>query len=384
MFLQVIITIGAAQALNLALLAILKKKRLQSDYLLSLELVSMFVIIMLFNYKAELSKVSLYFPLSTFVLAYLAVPLFYLYTKSMIYGKLDFRNPGQWIHFLPLIAAAGLYLYFFVPLSSPEKLVILDDLKVTADCPLWVHVLSYGLFLFVFPAYLFKSFRLLKAHESFILTEFSYTEDVSLSWLFHFLISQTIVWLAFLSFEVVGNGIFHIFSGHVGYQLGFLFMIGSIFLQGYYGLRRGVAFITPPQPEVPIEPEIKYQRSGLNTDQVNSLNRELADFMAAQKPFLEPKITIGDLAQRIGWQVNDLSRVINEGNGQNFFDFINSYRVEEFKFLLTDPGNHQYTLLSLAYDAGFNSKSTFNAIFKKFTGKTPSEYARGLRFQQAS
>jgi len=71
---------------------------------------------------------------------------------------------------------------------------------------------------------------------------------------------------------------------------------------------------------------------------------------------------------------NHLSQVINENLDKNFFDFVNGYRVEMVKQKMKDPSNKNYTLLSLAYDCGFNSKSSFNAIFKKYTGSTPSQY----------
>jgi AraC-like DNA-binding protein len=384
MLLQVLITIGAAQALNLALLSLLKSKREQSDYLLSLELFAIFTVIMLFNYKAELSDISLYLPLMTFIVAYLAVSLFYLYIKSMVRGRLDFHKPQQWLHFIPALVALTLYLSQFAPLSPEEKLKVLELVKSENTCPTWFYFLSYGLFLGVFPIYLYKSYRLIRIHEFFIRTRFSFTEDVSLAWLYHFLISQTIVWLGFLAFEVVGSNFLGIIPVQTGFKLAFLFLIGSIFLQGYFGLRRGVAFVQMPHTEVPEEETVKYQGSSLSSARVRELGRQLSRFMEEEKPYLEAKVTIGDLAQRIGWPVNDLSRVINEGLGQNFYDFINSYRVAEFKELLIDPDNHQYTLLSLAHDAGFNSKSTFNAIFKKFTGMTPSEYSRHLRLQQVS
>jgi len=72
--------------------------------------------------------------------------------------------------------------------------------------------------------------------------------------------------------------------------------------------------------------------------------------------------------------VNHLSQVINQQSGKNFFKFINEYRVEEAKRLLTDQSTQKYTILAIAYDCGFNSKSSFNTIFKQYTGKTPSDF----------
>ena len=71
---------------------------------------------------------------------------------------------------------------------------------------------------------------------------------------------------------------------------------------------------------------------------------------------------------------NHLSQIINELEGKNFYEFVNQYRIEEFKRLVSFPKNHQFTLLSLAFECGFNSKSSFNRYFKKSTGQTPSQY----------
>ncbi len=93
-----------------------------------------------------------------------------------------------------------------------------------------------------------------------------------------------------------------------------------------------------------------------------------------KKNFLAPKISIAELSHRTGIPVNHLSKIINEQLRLNFFDFINSYRVEEFKRLVSEAKHEYFTLLGLAFEAGFNSKSTFNAMFKKFTEQTPSIY----------
>ncbi len=82
------------------------------------------------------------------------------------------------------------------------------------------------------------------------------------------------------------------------------------------------------------------------------------------------------MALELGTHPNYLSQIINEKEGKSFYDFVNSFRVEEFKRLVKDSKNKQFTLLALAYDCGFNSKSSFNRYFKKNTGKTPSEFVK--------
>jgi AraC-like DNA-binding protein len=101
--------------------------------------------------------------------------------------------------------------------------------------------------------------------------------------------------------------------------------------------------------------------------------------MEEEKPYLNPNLTLNDLSNKLGISNHNLSEILNTHLKQNFFDFVNQYRVEEVKKYLADEGNDHLTLLSIAFDAGFNSKSGFNAIFKKYIHVTPSEYRQRMR-----
>jgi len=95
------------------------------------------------------------------------------------------------------------------------------------------------------------------------------------------------------------------------------------------------------------------------------------------KLYQETELTLQDLADKIQYPSYLVSQAINEGLNKNFYDLINGYRVEEAKLLLLDPKNENYTILSVGFEAGFNSKTTFNTVFKKFTGQTPTEFRTG-------
>ncbi|MBO2032847.1 helix-turn-helix domain-containing protein [Siccationidurans ginsengisoli] len=103
---------------------------------------------------------------------------------------------------------------------------------------------------------------------------------------------------------------------------------------------------------------------------------KLLALMATERPWLEPELTLAELAQRLRTTPNLLSKVINAGCGQNFNDFVNTYRVHEASRKLADPHFAHYSLVGVALDSGFNSKSTFNRVFKKLLGQAPSEVAR--------
>jgi AraC-like DNA-binding protein len=104
----------------------------------------------------------------------------------------------------------------------------------------------------------------------------------------------------------------------------------------------------------------------------------LEKLMTDEKPWLDPELDLDALSRRLGWTRNEVSAAINGHFGRNFHDFVNAYRVAEVKALMDDPAKRGFTLVALALEAGFNSKPTFNAVFKKQTGLTPSGYFRRL------
>ena len=103
--------------------------------------------------------------------------------------------------------------------------------------------------------------------------------------------------------------------------------------------------------------------------------------MDTEKPYRQSNITIQELAELISIPKHHLSQVINDRLGKNFYDFINQYRVAEAQLMLLNPKYRHLTNLAVAEEAGFNSKATFNAVFKKQTGQTPSEYVRNHTLQ---
>jgi AraC-like DNA-binding protein len=103
---------------------------------------------------------------------------------------------------------------------------------------------------------------------------------------------------------------------------------------------------------------------------------KLLALMADEQPWLEPELTLTELAKRLRIAPALLSKVINAGCEQNFNDFVNAYRVREAQRLLADPRFAHYSLVGVALESGFNSRSTFNRVFKKVTGQAPSELTR--------
>jgi YesN/AraC family two-component response regulator len=101
--------------------------------------------------------------------------------------------------------------------------------------------------------------------------------------------------------------------------------------------------------------------------------------MRTRRPWLEPELSLDQLSAQLSVKPRMLSQLINETLNQNFFDFVNRYRIEEAKRLLTNPVDKKITVLEVLYEVGFNSKSSFNTLFKKYTGLTPSEFKKQHR-----
>ncbi len=136
-------------------------------------------------------------------------------------------------------------------------------------------------------------------------------------------------------------------------------------------------FLNPEATWLKPEPGFrKYKKTSLPEDAAKKLKAALKERMAKEQPYLDPKLNLSDLAEMIQCSPNQLSQLLNEDIGKNFYDYVNEYRLRYFRELNRDPKNKQFTLLSLAYESGFNSKTTFNNFFKKSLGITPSEYLK--------
>lgn len=122
----------------------------------------------------------------------------------------------------------------------------------------------------------------------------------------------------------------------------------------------------------------KYKNSNLNTKLIEQYKSDLINLMEVDKLYLNGKLSIQDVSEKLSIPKQYISEVLNEHMNTNFQDFINGYRVEEFIKRIENDQNNQFTLLGIATEVGFNSKSSFNAIFKKFKGLTPTQFKNNL------
>jgi AraC-like DNA-binding protein len=163
----------------------------------------------------------------------------------------------------------------------------------------------------------------------------------------------------------------------------FVFVVVISFACSYYAVNQPLIF-TYDDEEPALETKStngtseKYSRSGLKTGQAESILNQLLATMTEKMPYLNRDLTIYDLSTMTGISRHYITQVLNEYYGKNFFAFVNEYRVNEAVNRMKNIRYINYTVLAIAYDSGFNSKSAFNKFFKEQMGMTPSEYRESL------
>lgn len=279
----------------------------------------------------------------------------YFYVASMT-NQLPKNKKLLALHFIPGILTYVYMALFFYGLPPADKISVFKSDGVgfeTFSLVLSIAINISGV------AYVLWSSWLLRKHKKNILNQFSNIEKVDLNWLEILTWGLGVLWLVVIFFDGP-----YIFGGVVVF----------VFLIGFFGNKQGTIFISNaplPTDEIPKE---KYAKSGLKDDHSDELYEKLNVLMKEETIYKNGEISIGEISSKLEVHPNYLSQVINEREEKNFYDFVNSYRIEEFKRLISIPKNQNFTLLALAYDCGFNSKSSFNRYFKKATGQTPSQY----------
>lgn len=313
--------------------------------------------------------------------------LIYFYTRELTQpGKYNLRG-AQWWHFTPAI----LHVLVTWPLLLMPAAM---QLRVLTDAPtsLWLEqiwALSLGnvellLTVLHISIYLVLSMRLVKTYQRRILSQFSNVEHITLAWLRNVLIGTLVVYVCWLLDEFVDFG--PVVESWTSAILG-ISMVALIYSLSFLGLRQPKVFSAElPTAENTDSSEentsdnaadVKYCHSPLSEDMSASLYQELTAKMHSDQLYKDNDLSLPKLAAKIGVSVNYLSQVINQQAKQNFFDFINRYRIEEVQQQMRITPDR--TVLEIALDAGFNSKSAFYTAFRKHTGVTPSQYKKSQR-----
>jgi AraC-like DNA-binding protein len=375
---EAILYIGISQTLFAGIMIALKKPRMLANQILAawlLIICSEMIIVLINETLVELYPIK--------ILPYLYGPLLLLYAKWMTSEKPQF-NPRYLWHFSPFFVFLIASLIFMDQkvMKGTEGFLVVDKFVPFR--------IIYGVTFFLsITAYSVATFVVINRHQRRLKEFVSYSSGkITLQWLLG--LSITFYMGYVLMFIFGGIDILMGFLLFDPYEISFIGLTILTFLFGVFGFNQPSIFEEVVRYHEENlngggngngngnngEEPRKYLRSGLKQKDVARYIRQLEEHMEHLKPYLDRELTIFDLSEQLKIPRHFLSEVINEHLGKNFYTLINDYRIEEVKRRLEDPKYKNLTILAIAYDSGFNAKSSFNTIFKEKTGKTPSEYQK--------
>ena len=405
-WLHLIALLGAIQGVFLAGALVAKRSNRTANRLLAATMVAFSIsLASVVYYAAGLEQVFPHFFGASHPMPFLYGPLIYLYavTAADRSRRLTRRDA---LHLVPFLATVitGLPIYL---MSGADKLALYQQLQRGEVPPLIAIATPLKFVSGVIYAPLTLIF--LRRHRERVKDSYSSVERVNLRWLLWLGAAAAAIWALAVGFELVETaGIVRVGRGDDFIALGMAVLVYGI---GYMGLRQPEVFRyetaehrVPAELEVversasqsdgvdvapePAEPQsptrlqmeesepaaARYERSGLTDRDAARLGEALLTVMDRDCPWRDSDLTLADLADLLSTTPHKLSEVLNAQIGQTFYDFVNGYRVKEVQRRIAAGDAQRVTMLALALDAGFASKSTFNVVFKKHTSRTPSDY----------
>jgi AraC-like DNA-binding protein len=339
-----------------------KANRLMSFYFLA---ISVFLIIPEVLRQAAANWPHLF--AISYPILFLIGPSLYYY-KRILLQEQHFNKPIEFLHIVPAFCTAS-YLSGFYAQSSLEKLEFYKTVKSTGlPFDFWIiwfiaciHIIVYQLA------------TLISVRQYNRLTEeyFSRLESVRVRWLEKFILMNSILWIFyFFGYVLMISGVENNAWGYIDQAFAALVSI-FIYYLSFIGLNKPEIF---PGPILPALRKFSADKNSIEKQKKLQLITTLKNMMENDKPYLQPDLSLSSLANLLKVSPRLLSQLMHEEYNQNFFEFINHYRVLEAKKRLADPVNNNLTLAAIAQASGFNSKSTFNEVFKKIENITPSKF----------
>jgi len=293
--------------------------------------------------------------------------LLYLYLRTLIKGRAG-SGKRDLLHFLPF-ALCLLYLLPFYFLSSKAKLFSVGSYY--DFWARWSYIRSTTLIL-QFVVYMSLIAWMLVAYSRKLKRQTS-PGEASVLFQVRFLLATLTAIGVFGSLKFVLTIIFPAYNTETVDLLVPASLSVFVYAMGYIGLRKPE--VLTGMEELPPAPR-RYEKSTLTLERSDTYRERLLELMNTEKPYLDGGLTLQKLAKTLAVSPHHLSQTINEQLNQNFIDFINAYRIEEAKRLLTDLAKKHYSILAVSEEVGFNSKSAFNTAFRRHANMTPSEFRK--------
>ena len=307
---------------------------------------------------------------------FLIGPMIYFYIQACIQKGFKMR-PVLWLHLLP---AALDFLIIQIPIMMISSELKIEYFTQFMETSVFKHHAEPRLIPFLKTIhgviYSIVSARIVLQYRKHLTESTSHINVDFHRWL--------LVFCTYLIYPFLVLLLFTLFVGIVinmtAFYFGFVSFIIAVFISL---LVKPELFQTFPHQMPQLSPikekKQKYEKSNLQEDRKESFLKKLLDYFEKEKPYLSSTLTLADLAEQTQIPSHYLSQVINEKLNCSFLDFVNGYRVKEAQKMFAEGASKQFTILSIAYDSGFNSKSTFYSVFKKHVGMNPGSYRKSLK-----
>lgn len=366
-------------AIFIALILVTKKNKSDADFILFLWLLviatHLLSIYFFTTYRGEKypTFASLSMPLTL-----VHGPFLFLYTSKKTSGK-SFTFYDL-LHFIPIFLwFVFTFDFYFLTTKKQIEVITYQGKEFETQNRIRVIITYFSGVIY----YILSLLVLIKYHKK-IKQSFSDIEKINFNWLFYFIIWNFLIWIFILcNQEEIAYGLISFFIVWIGF---FGFRQTDIFFEKNNHLDHQMIVnaqeVTIENLGNEIDLENQHKNKLLSEEDLKIIEEKLLEYLTIHKPYLNAELTLQQLAENIDIHPNVLSYVINAALGKNFYDFINEYRIEEFIHLYQNTYN-KYTILALALDSGFNSKSAFNRNFKKIKGITPSEFIAKANIQSS-
>jgi AraC-like DNA-binding protein len=300
---------------------------------------------------------------------YLYVPMLFLYVLSITKRNFHFKKVYLF-HFTPFLLISALFMLRF-RIDSADTLR--EILRTGSLLTFFEQLVFDFLENTQFFIYAIASLVVLKKYRTQIKNIYSTIEHIDLAWL-NFVIFGFIGWTSLRFLDLVlwlrfGNYVSYNVILYIMAEIVFLIFISLMFFKG---IKQPAIFLGYDGNKS----RRKYEKTPLADAVREDYENKLLQYMEKQKPYLEPSLCLNDLAKKVAIAPHHISQVLNASLNQNFYDFINSYRIKECQLLLSKQNPSKKTILEILYQIGFNSKSAFNTAFKKHTGMTPTQFRK--------
>ena len=299
-------------------------------------------------------------------------PLFYYYFHTLLAKPTGFRWLNTF-HFFPL--AICIFIMFpFYSMSSEEKLALLHG---TGSRNVEPYLFTAILYLYTLQtiAYIVFTSRMLKNYERNYKNESANTMVISIEWLR----SLILILIIFLAIDfIIGTTLAILKTQNANYTYSSIIIISFFIYFIAYNLILHPNKVFPKSISVDNRSTetIKYKNSKLGESEIRSIEKKLVEVMRNEKPYLNEELKLPDLAKLINLSPNKLSQFLNQNFNQNFYHYINEYRIQEVQKQLVEDVLQKHSIQTIALQSGFNSNASFYRVFKQKTGLTPTQFIK--------